>query len=398
MAETTATRSTGAPTPFRVDVPDARLAEIRERVARYRHFPAPVDEGDAWRYGINSRWLKRLCDHWLDGFDWRAAEAELNRYPQYRVEIDGIGIHYVEIRGEGARRRPLLLLHGWPGSHFEFWKIAERLAFPSRHGGSAEDAFDLVIPSLPGYGFSGPAPRPIGMRTAARLLDTLMVETLGHARYMVQGGDWGAVVAAWLGADHAASCAAVHVNLIGLRPAPGDDGAASEEERVAIRAMMDRERPELAYAVQQSTRPQTLAIGLMDSPVGTAAWILDKFHDWSDLNGGSIEDVYTLDELLTNVMIYLVTDTICTSLWSYRGMAEERVPFDQVYCASPTAVAHYPYERVGGTPPRSWVERYYNVVRWTDLDRGGHFAALEQPDSLLEDVTAFARDAFPAGA
>ncbi|MFD2500255.1 epoxide hydrolase N-terminal domain-containing protein [Rhizorhabdus histidinilytica] len=130
MAKTAATRSVGAPTPFRVDIPDARLAEIRERVARYRHFPAPIDEGDAWRYGINSRWLKRLCDHWLDGFDWRAAEAELNRYPQYRVEIDGITLHYVEIRGEGARRRPLLLLHGWPGSHFEFWKIAERLAFP----------------------------------------------------------------------------------------------------------------------------------------------------------------------------------------------------------------------------------------------------------------------------
>lgn len=383
------------PTPFRVEVPDAKLADIRERVQRYRPFPAPVDEGDDWRYGINSRWLERLRDHWLNRFDWRAAEAELNRYPQYRVEIDGVSLHYAEVRGEGARR-PLLLLHGWPGSHYEFWKIADRLAFPSRHGGSTEDAFDLIIASLPGYGFSGPTPRPLGMRSGARLLNSLMVDVLGHDRYMVQGGDWGSVAAAWLGIDHSVHCVAVHVNMIGLRPSPGNDGAATEDEREALRAIADRERPELAYAVQQSTRPQTLAIGLMDSPVGTAAWIIDKFHDWSDLGGGSIEDVYSLDELLVNVMIYLVNDTICTSLWSYRGMVEERVPFGpDVYCASPTAVARYPYERVGATPPRSWVERYYNVVRWTDADRGGHFAALEHPDSLLADVTAFARDVFP---
>lgn len=387
------------PRPFAIDVPEEKLGWIRDRVAAYSHFSPPEGEGDDWPCGVNSAFLKRFCDHWLDGFDWRTVEADLNRYPQFLVEIEGIRLHYVKLRGEAEIPRPLLLLHGWPGSHFEFWKIAERLAFPSRFGGSAEDAFDLIIPSLPGYGFSGPTPRPIGMRTAARLFDTLMTDIEGHSSYMVQGGDWGAVVAAYLGIGHANSCCAVHVNLVGLRPAPHDDGAVGAEEKTAIAAIMDRERPRLAYAMQHSTRPQTLAVALSDSPVGTAAWILDKFHDWSDLDGRALDDVYSLDDLLTNIMIYLVTDTIPTSLWSYLGMAQERMPLEEgVFCAASTAIARFPFEWVGGTPPRSWVERFYNVQRWTEFAEGGHFAALEQPDALVQDVVEFGREAFPGAA
>jgi pimeloyl-ACP methyl ester carboxylesterase len=385
-----------APRPFRVDVSDEKLRDIYQRVAAYRHFPPPEGEGDDWSYGINSRWLEALCGYWLHEYDWRETERVLNRYPQFVAEIDGINTHYIHIRGEQTLPRPLLLLHGWPGSHFEFWKLADALAFPSRTGGSPEDGFDLVIPSLPGYGFSGPTTRPVGMRRSAEIINRLMVEVLGHTEYMVQGGDWGAVVGAWLGINHSAHCRALHVNLIGLRPVFGDSGAVGEEEEAIVSAMMFRERPYLAYAVQQGTRPQTLAISLMDSPVGTAAWIIDKFYNWSELGAGGIDQVYSRDELLTNVMIYLVNDTIASSLWSYRGMAEERIPFSSgVYCATPTALAKFPFEHVGATPPRTWVERYFNIVRWTEFDCGGHFAALEQPLLLLEDVRAFGKEAFP---
>jgi pimeloyl-ACP methyl ester carboxylesterase len=388
---------TAPPRPFRIEVAQPTLDHLRARIEGYRHFPPPDDDPDGWSYGVSASWLADLCRYWTDGYDWRAAETDLNRYPQYLVDVDGVRLHYAVVRGESAARRPLLLLHGWPGSVLEFWTIADRLAFPSRHGGSAADAFDLVIPSLPGFGFSGPAARPVGPRTMAALLDTLMADVLGHGRYMVQGGDLGGIVAAWLGADHSEHCAAVHVNMIGWRPTPGDDGAATEAERHAVAAMIDRERPRLAYAVQHGTRPQTLALGLMDSPVGTAAWILDRFQAWSDLGGKDIDAVYTRDELLTNVMIYLVTGTFASSIWAYRGVNAERAQLSaRPYCASPTALARFPFEWVGGTPPRSWVERYYNLVRWTEFDSGGHFASLERPDDLVGDVRAFGRDHFAA--
>jgi pimeloyl-ACP methyl ester carboxylesterase len=393
---------TAPPVPFRIDVPAETLDRIRARVVRYRHFPAPDDDPDGWSYGVSASWLAGLCRYWTDGYDWRAAEADLNRYPQYLVELDGIRLHYVVVRGESTVPRPLLLLHGWPGSHLEFWKIADRLAFPSHHGGRACDAYDLVIASLPGFGFSGPVARPVGPRTTATVMNTLMTAVLGHDRYMVQGGDLGGVVAAWLGADHSDHCAAVHVNLIGWRPTPGDDGAATDTERRALAAMFDRERPRLAYAMQQGTRPQTLALGLMDSPVGTAAWIIDRFQTWSDLGdsdggGKDIDAVFTQDDLLTNVMIYLVNGTFASSIWAYRGINAERAVLSAgPYCASPTAVARFPFEWVGGTPPRSWVERYYNVVRWTEFDAGGHFASMERPDDLVGDVQAFGRDHFAA--
>lgn len=388
----------GVSREYTIAVPEERLAWIRQRVAAYRPFPAPDSEGAHWAYGVNSAFLDRFCDYLLNHYDFRAHEAVLNRYPQFLVELEGINLHYVTVRGENPVRRPLLLLHGWPGSHFEFWGIIEKLAFPSRFGGSADDAFDLVIPSLPGYGFSGPTPRPIGMITAARLFDTLMTQVLGYSAYYVQGGDWGAVIASHLGALHSQSCRAVHVNLIGFRPGPGNEGAHGEAEVSAIAEIANRERGRLAYAAQQMTRPQTLAIALMDTPVGTAAWILDKFYEWSDLGGRRLDEVYRMDDLSTNVMIYLVNGTIASSIWAYRGMAEERIAFaDGLYCASPTAIARFPFEWVGATPPRSWVERYYNVKRWTEFAAGGHFASLERPDDLVGDIVAFGRQAFPAG-
>jgi pimeloyl-ACP methyl ester carboxylesterase len=383
---------------FHVAIPESTIGRIMSRVAGYPYYPPPDDEGDSWNYGVNSIWMRDLCEYWTTAYDWRKTEAELNRYPQFLATVDEIDIHFVQVHGETKDTRPLLLLHGWPGSHYEFWELIDRLAFPSKHGGSSEDAFDLVIPSLPGYGFSSAPKRPIGPRTTAGLMDRLMTEILGHERYMVQGGDWGAIVGSWIGCDYSARCAAMHLNLIGWRPSIQNSGALGSEETEAIQSMIDRERPHLAYALQQSTRPQTLGLALQDSPVGTAAWILDRFHDWSDLTERSLDDVYSRDALITNVMIYLVSGSIPTSLWAYRGNAQEPALFSEgIRCVTPTAVAKFPFEHVGGTPPRSWVERYYNVVRWTDMPSGGHFAALERPDYLLEDVRAFGRDAFPAG-
>ncbi len=382
-------------TKFEVSVHNDVIDRILTRVADYRFLQPPCDEGDGWGYGVNSEWLRSLCSYWTTEYDWRSAEIALNRYPQFQTSVEDVNIHYVKVEGESNGLRPLLLLHGWPGSHYEFWGMIDQLAFPSKHGGSADDAFDVVVASLPGYGFSGPVAQPLGPRTVARLMDTLMTQILGYPVYMVQGGDWGSVIGSWIGNDHNTTCTALHLNLIGWRPTPDDDGTVGEVEKAAVQLSMANDRPHLAYAMQQATRPQTLGIALHDSPVGTAAWIIDKFHAWSDLRTKSIDQVYSRDDLLTNVMIYLVNDTIATSLWAYRGNAAERAVFSEgIRCATPTAIAKFPFEAVGGTPPRSWVERYYNVARWTEMAEGGHFAALEHPDLLLEDVRAFGREAY----
>lgn len=379
--------------PFTVSVPQSKLDAIAARVAAYPWFPAPDDEGASWSRGINSAWFRGLCDHWLKNYDWRKHEADLNRFPQFIAPVDGLDIHFVHVVGEAGGKRPLLITHGWPGSHYEFWGAIEKLAYPSRFGGDSADAFDLVIPSLPGYGFSGKPKRPVGQRETARLFNKLMTETLGYKSYLAQGGDWGSMVTSLLGLDHGASCRGIHLNMAALRPNPAMP--ANEAEIAWLTNMGAAMQAEGAYFMEQSTKPQTLAHALMDSPVGTAAWILEKFHGWSDLGGhGDIEKVYTKDQLLTNVMIYLVTDSIATSVWYYRARLEENVTLAPGQrCETPTAFAHFPGEKVFSAPPRSWLERAYNLVRWSDMEDGGHFAAMERPDAFVEEVRAWAREA-----
>lgn len=381
--------------PFKIDVPQAKIDAIRARVAGFPWFPAPDDEGAAWSRGVNTAYLKELCAYWLDGFDWRAREAVLNRYPQFVADVDGFPLHFVHVVGEAGGKRPLLLTHGWPGSHFEFWGLIDRLAFPSLHGGDAADAFDVVIPSLPGYGFSGRPSRPIGQRATAALFDTLMTRTLGYRSYLAQGGDWGGLVTSWIGFDHGAHCKAIHLNMIGFRPSspvPQSDAEKAWLDRTQLAMQLEG-----AYFMEQATKPQTLAHALMDSPVGTAAWILEKFHGWSDLGDhGDIYRVYSRDQLLTNVMIYLVTDSIATSVWYYRALMEQggaQLP-EGKRCETPTAFANFPGEHLIPAPPKSWVERAYNLTRWTDMTAGGHFAAMEKPDAFVADVRAWAADAW----
>jgi len=372
---------------FSVRIGDDVLTRIAQRVDAYRWFPAP--EGEQWEYGANTQVLRELCQFWRSGFDWRAQEAILNRYPQFLTEIDGLDIHFVHVRGEGdASKRPLILTHGWPGSYYEFWDAIPRLAFPSRHGGDAKDAFDVIVPSLPGYAFSGKPKKPLGQRATARLFNTLMTRELGYARYIAQGGDWGSMVTSLMAYDHDA-CIAAHLNMLAVRPSDPPQG--DDEIAWATRAGAAFQR-EGGYFQEQTTKPQTLALARMDSPGGPAAWILEKFHGWSDLRQNGLFSAYAREQLLTNIMLYVATDSIATSVWYYRARAEEAFFMPRgTRLEKPTGIANFAGEPVFQMPPRAYVERAYNVVHWTDFAEGGHFAAMEKPEPFVGDVRTFAR-------
>ena len=374
--------------PFQIEVPVETLELIRRQVASYAWHEMPDDGG--WAYGANLAYMKELCAYWLDEFDWRVQEAAINRFTHFIAPVDGIDLHFIHEKGSGPAPMPLIISHGWPGSIVEFLKIIEPLAHPERFGGSSEDAFDVIAPSLPGFGFSGRPPRPIGPRKIARLFATLMTDVLEYPSYLAQGGDWGGAISSWLGFEHAPACRAIHINIFTMRPPNGPQ--SREEEAWATQFKRDQ-LMEDGYRTQQATKPQTLSYAMMDSPVGVAAWIIEKFNSWSDTVGDNIESVYTKDELLTNIMVYLVTKTFNTASWIYYGRREEGgrvLSPDGQRVEVPTAAALFPAELLAW-PPRSYAERVYNITRWTEMPRGGHFAALEQPTLLIDDIRAFAR-------
>ena len=374
--------------PFQIEVPVETLELIRRQVASYAWHEMPDDGG--WAYGANLAYMKELCAYWLDEFDWRVQEAAINRFTHFIAPVDGIDLHFMHEKGSGPAPMPLIISHGWPGSIVEFLKIIEPLAHPERFGGSSEDAFDVIAPSLPGFGFSGRPPRPIGPRKIAQLFDTLMTDVLEYPSYLAQGGDWGGAISSWLGFEHAPACRAIHINIFTMRPPNGPQ--SREEEAWATQFKRDQ-LMEDGYRTQQATKPQTLSYAMMDSPVGVAAWIIEKFNSWSDTVGDNIESVYTKDELLTNIMVYLVTKSFNTASWIYYGRREEGgrvLSPDGQRVEVPTAAALFPAELLSW-PPRSYAERVYNITRWTEMPRGGHFAALEQPTLLIDDIRAFAR-------
>ena len=374
--------------PFRIDVADTTLRQIRERVAQYPWHEMPDDGG--WDYGTNLDYLKQLCAYWVDEYDWRQHEADLNRFAHYRTEIDDIDLHFIHEPGSGPTPMPLIISHGWPGSVVEFNDIIEPLAHPEHFGGNVDDAFEVIAPSLPGFGFSGRPPRPYGPRRMAGIFNKLMSERLGFDHYLAQGGDWGGAISSWLGFDHAPACRAIHINIMTMRHPDGPQGA----EEIAWADQFERDQVmQNGYRTQQATRPQTLSYAMMDSPVGVAAWLIEKFHDWSDIEGDDIEGVHSKDSLLTNIMVYLVTGTFNTASWIYYGRREEGgrvLSPDGRRVEVPTAVALFPAEMLAW-PPRSYVERVYNITHWSEMSRGGHFAALEQPEILIDDLRSFAR-------
>ena len=374
--------------PFRIDVPDKTLEQIRTQVANYPWHEMPDDGG--WAYGTHLGYMKELCAYWLNEFDWRKQEAAINRFSHFIAPVQGIDLHFIQEKGDGPSPLPLIISHGWPGSIVEFLDIIQPLAHPQRFGGSADDAFDVIVPSLPGFGFSGRPARPIGPRKMADLFNSLMTDVLGYRNYLAQGGDWGGAISSWLGFEHAPTCQAIHINILTMRHPDGPRGP--EEEAWAVQFEHDQ-LLENGYRTQQATKPQTLSYAMMDSPVGVAAWIIEKFNSWSDTEGDNIESAHTKDSLLTNIMVYLVTKTFNTASWIYYGRREEGgrlLSTDNRRVEVPTAAALFPAELLAW-PPRSYVERLYNISHWSEMPRGGHFAALEEPELLIDDIRAFAR-------
>ena len=376
--------------PFTIHVSQDTLDDLSDRLADTR-WPDEIS-GNGWDYGTNMSYLRELVDYWQKEYDWRAQERSLNQFDHFRATVDGLGVHFIHARGKGAYPFPLIISHGWPGSVVEMLKIIPMLTDPASHGGSAEDSFDVVVPSLPGYGFSDkPIERGMSNTRIAGMWHTLMTEGLGYQRFGAQGGDWGGMISSRLGFDFPDSVAGVHLNLMtgvpAFRGAP--DPPLTEGEREFIRLARRWFEDEGGYFHIQRTKPQTLGLGLNDSPVGLAAWIIEKFRTWSDC-GGNPENSYNRDELLTNIMLYWVNQTATSSVRHYyenRVDSWRFLPGERV--EAPCAVALFPVEI--NHPPREWAERTHNVQRWTEMPRGGHFAAMEQPQLLAEDIRAFFR-------
>jgi pimeloyl-ACP methyl ester carboxylesterase len=372
--------------PFRIAVPDETLADLRRRIADTR-WPETETvagaDGLDWSQGIPLAYTRELAAYWGSDYDWRAREADLNRFDQFVTEIDSLPIHFVHQRSPHPDAFPLIVTHGWPGSIVEFQKVIAPLTDPTSHGGRAEDAFHVVCPSLPGYGYSG-KPTATGWNTdrIARAWDALMVR-LGYDRYGAQGGDWGAVVTTDIGRN-VGHCVGIHTNMPIGRPPANVLENPTDEDKVALAAMKHYRDVDSGYYKQQATRPQTLGYGLVDSPVAQLAWIVEKFWSWTDCDGHP-ENALTRDELLDNVTLYWVTGTGASSARLYW---ESRASFGSGGRVElPTGIASFPKEI--SRPPRSWCEANYNVTHWTTMPRGGHFAAFEQPDLWVADVRAF---------
>lgn len=383
-----------APVPFRVAVPQADLDDLRDRLRRTRW--ADDFANESWSYGAEGGYLRELVDHWLHGFDWREVEAGINAVPQYRVVIDDIPIHYLHVPGSGPSPMPLILSHGWPWTFWDFHKVIGPLADPAAFGGDPADAFDVVVPSLPGFGFSSPL-RRTGMHPAAiaDLWRRLMVDVLGYERFAAQGGDWGAFVTAWLGHAHADRVLAIHQSMPAfITTASGRLTAAdfAPDELPRWETMQAKAGAIASHLAVQTHDPQTLAWALNDSPVGLAAWIVERRRAWSDCDG-DVERRFSKDDLLTTVSLYWHTQTFHTSARIYADTRRERprpVHDRTPEVEAPTAIAVFPQDVI--QYPRAVAERHANLQRWTVMSSGGHFAPMEEPRLLVDDIRTFFRD------
>ena len=374
--------------PYQISVPDSVLADLKERLSRTR-WPEQV-EGAGWDYGSDLTYIRELCDYWQKDYNWRAWEKRLNAYPSFLAEVDGVDIRFWHVKGKGKDPFPLLLLHGWPGSSFEFFEMIGPLTDPEAYGGSSDDAFDVVVPDLPGFGFSGhPRERGWGAAKIAAALDQLMTRELGYARYGTQGGDWGSMVSARLGALYPEHVSAIHLNFAFIAIPMLDELPPEDMEKCRAQEAFDG--LEGAYHLIQETKSDSVTMAQTDSPAGLATWIVEKFRTWSDC-GGDIESVYSKDQLITNLMFYWAPNSVASAARIYyESWHDPQLHWGapDPHVISPTAIAHFP-----GDPfnrPRSWVEKHYNLVRWTEMPKGGHFPGLEQPALLTEDLREFYR-------
>jgi pimeloyl-ACP methyl ester carboxylesterase len=363
----------GEARPFTIDVPQPVLDRIAAKLAQSQVGYAPSDDV-GWKYGVDAVWLRGLLDYWRDQYDWRAAERMLNALPHFIARVEDIDVHFIHVRASGKPARlPIVLTHGWPGSVVEFLEVV---------GPLAAMGFDLVVPSLPGYGFSSRPAVPIEPRRVAALWRKLMVDVLGYSRFGAQGGDWGSAVTSWLGRDHGDVVAGIHLNMIIGSPASDEDDEETRAWRTRAAGVRFRES---AYMMEQATKPQTIGLALADSPLGFAGWVAEKFYGWGDTHG-DIDSRFPKERLLTNIMLYLVNDAVQSAIWMYRSVLTRDSRISRV--TIPTGVALFPAEFMP-YPPRTAVERAYNVVRWTQMPAGGHFAAMEEPAAFTAEVGAF---------
>jgi len=367
--------------PFKIQVDDAQLEDLKRRL-RATRWPDAQTVGD-WSQGIPLDYVQKVCDYWARDYDWRKTEARLNALPQFQTDLDGVSIHFLHIKSHHSDALPLVLTHGWPGSIIEFLKVIPALTDPTAHGGHANEAFHVVCPTLPGYGFSG-KPKQNGWTAEkiARAWSELMLR-LGYQRYYAQGGDWGAVVTTAIGLQDTEHCHGIHLNMPIVRPDSATMSSLTEEEKDGLAGMQHYQDWDSGYSKQQSTRPQSLGYGLADSPAGQAAWILEKFWAWTDCKGNP-ENALTRDEMLDNVMLYWLPDAAASSARLY-WESFNKLNYDPVRI--PVGCSMFPKEifRVS----RRWAEkRYTNLVYWNKLDKGGHFAAFEQPELFVRELRA----------
>jgi pimeloyl-ACP methyl ester carboxylesterase len=374
---------------FKLTVPTAAIADLRERLGRTR-FPDQAP-GSAWSYGTDVSWMRGLVDYWRNEFDWRAEEARLNAFPQYKVRMHEIDLHFLHVEGQGPDPCPLLLSHGWPGSVFEFLELIPRLTDPSQFGADPADAFTIVAPSLPGFGLSfSPGQPRFGVEEIADCFASLMTDVLGYQRFGAQGGDWGSFITSRIAYSYADRLTGIHLNMMPLRRDPKMIADPTPEEQKYLAQLTSWLKEGTGYQWIQGTRPQTLAFALSDSPAGLAAWIIEKFRAWSDC-GGDVESVFTKNELLANIGLYWFTGAIGSSFWPYYARMHRPWPVpDNAAIAVPTGYCEFPCEILH--PPRSLARRTYtDIQRWTVMSRGGHFAAMEQPDALATEIREFFR-------
>ena len=376
------------PIPFRVDVADSVLDDLQDRLARVRWPDEPPM--DPWTTGTSVEFLTRLVDYWRHGFDWRSQEAKLNTFSQFRIALDGVDLHFIHEEGKGPAPMPLLISHGWPGSVFEFYRLIPLLTDPASFGADPADSFTVIAPSLPGFTFSfQPGQKRFGIVGMSDMFATLMAG-LGYDRYGAQGGDWGASVATRMAHSYPDRLVGIHLNLLSLRRQPGGIPDPTPAEQAYLDQLDHWVTEEMGYQWIQGTKPQTLAFALTDSPVGLAAWMIEKFRTMTDCDGNP-ENSLTRDEMLTAIMLYWVTGAIGSSFWPYyaRMHGPWQLP-DGAVITVPTGYAEFPKEVL--LPPRSVAEGLYtNIQRWTPMERGGHFAALEQPEALAREIREFFR-------
>ena len=369
---------------FQLEVTDAVLDDLKKRLSmtRWPNKETPED----WSQGIPLGYMQELCDYWQHEYDWRAREERLNRFPQFITEIDGVDIHFIHLPSVHENARPLIITHGWPGSVVEFHKVIEPLADPTAHGGNTEDAFHVVVPSLPGYGFSGkPEVTGWGIEKIADVWGELMAR-LGYDHYFAQGGDWGAMVTTHIGLQDKEHCDAIHLNMPVVIPDPNTMAELTPSEQASLMSMKFYQDWDSGYSKQQSTRPQTVGYGLVDSPSGQAAWIIEKFYQWTDCNGHP-ENAISRDELLDNVMMYWLSKSAASSARLY-WESFKNPPQDEVDI--PTGCSIFPKEIV--RPSERWIrKRFTNLKYYNELEKGGHFAAFEQPEIFLQEIRTYFR-------